>query len=183
MFRFSIRSPLVKAAMLFQAKQDTRYYLNGIRIESSRIVSTNGHCLWMHNFESALDIPESLILQLKGPIPAKSYNINFEVGENSGVAFHEDFDGKVISATYFELISGTYPDIDKVTAPKEDEKLTPEIGFNAEYLSLLQKAAKLVGNPRYPFVTANLRGSSAVSIFNIPGPEFQSKLFLMPVRL
>lgn len=183
MVKFTIRSALVKAAMLFQAKQDIRYYLNGIRIEPNRIAATNGHCMWLHNFESELDIAESLTLQFKGAMPAKSFNINFEVGEKSGVAFSEDVDGKIIAATYFELIDGTYPDIDKVIAPKEDEKPTPVIGFNTEYLSLLQKATKLVGNQRYPSVVVNLRGPDAVSVFNIRGPEFNSKLFLMPVRL
>ena len=183
MIKFTIRSSLVKAAMLFQAKQDIRYYLNGIRIEPNRIAATNGHCLWLHNFDTDLDITESLVLQLKGAIPAKSFNINFEVGEMSGVAFHADIDGKIIAATYFELIDGTYPDIDKVIAPKANEQPTPVIGFNTEYLSLLQKATKLVGNTRYPSVSVNLRGSNAVSVFNILGPEFNSKLFLMPVRL
>lgn len=183
MITFTIRAPLVKAAILFQAKQDIRYYLNGIRIEPKRIVATNGHCLWLHNFETELDISESLTVQLKQPIPAKAFNIRFEASENNGVAYSEDIDGKVIAAAYFELIDGQYPDVDKVIAPKQDIKETPEIGFNTEYLALLSKATKLVGNPRFPSTVATLRGPDAVSVFKIPGPEFQSELYLMPVRL
>lgn len=182
MIKFTLRAPLVKAACLFQAKADVRYYLNGFRVEKERMVATNGHILWVHNFSDKLPIDEPLIIQLKGAIPAKAFNLDFEIPGESGVVFVKCDIGKTIAAIYLETIDGRYPDVDRVI-PKDDHQDTPQIGFNTEYLGVLSKATKLVGNPKFPMVIAKLHGESSAAEFDINGPEFKSKVILMPTRL
>ena len=71
----TVPAALVKAAMLFQAKNDVRYYLNGIMITKSHIVATDGHVMFVSPYESDLRPDEQMIIAIKGKIPAKAHNL------------------------------------------------------------------------------------------------------------
>lgn len=182
MIKFEISAALVKSAMLFQAKNDVRYYLCGVRIEPGRIMATNGHYVFIHDFPEPISIMEPITIFVKGVIPVRARTLKFELSEDRGVAYCEDGIGRVLSAIYFEIVGGNYPDIDKVI-PTDDLAPTDIIAVNSDYLVAINKAAKLCGIPSFPAVTLNLRGHNRGIVFDINGPEFKSKVILMPVRL
>lgn len=81
----TVPAALVKAAMLFQAKQDVRYYLNGIYITQDHIVATNGHAMFVSPYESDLKLEEPIIVAVKGKIPVKAYNLELLYDEETKI--------------------------------------------------------------------------------------------------
>ena len=60
---------------------------------------------------------------------------------------------------------------------------TAEVGVNATYMSLLDKAVKLVGNQLYCGTHLKLHGADNHLIFDILSPEYDSTVVIMPMRL
>lgn len=81
----TVPAALVKAAMLFQAKEDVRYYLNGIYITHDHIVATDGHTLFVSPYESDLRPEQPMIVAIKGKISPKAYNLELLYDEESNI--------------------------------------------------------------------------------------------------
>lgn len=81
----TVPAAIVKAAMLFQAKQDVRYYLNGIYITADHVVATDGHAMFVCPYESDLRPERPVIVAVKGKIPAKAYNLELMYDEESKI--------------------------------------------------------------------------------------------------
>jgi hypothetical protein len=185
MKKFTVLARPFMAAKLFAAKNDVRWYLNGVMIERENIVATNGHAMFVNHSDCEMHgNDQGYIINVIGTIPRKSYKINFELDEEkkSGVAFFECEYGSILGCLYFKLLEGKYPNWSKVikrdlTAP------TSEIGVNATYLSILDKAVKLVGNAKYCGVHLKLHGPDNHLIFDIKSPEYDSTVVIMPIRL
>lgn len=182
---------LLETALIFQAKQDVRYYLNGICfMKDGRIAATDGHRAFIGSkHENQLE--DNVIVFVSKP-PVKRYDMA-EIDTEKGIVtynmvhkyLHNDNSVEeiltLVGAGICKLIDGRFPDIDRVV-PKKTEP-TEIVGFNAGYLAHIEKAAKLF-NDRFAGVKLELQGnaSSAVAVLSAPTGE-TGKVIVMPMRL
>lgn len=75
-----IQSKLIRAALVCAAKNDVRYYLNGVHITPKYIESTNGHVAL--RMEHGIRTKKNIIVQFEGPVPAKA--------ETTELVFHKE---------------------------------------------------------------------------------------------
>lgn len=104
------------SAMIFQAKCDVRYYLNGIYFApDKKLYSTDGHRAFLGEHESE-DLKENIIVAIKGPKFVKFDKAKLDT--ESGIVTYFYDEGLRVGATICEVIDGKYPDINHMI-PKE----------------------------------------------------------------
>lgn len=177
--KIKVSKILLESALIFQAKNDVRYYLNGVCFKADgRVCSTDGHRAFVGGKHDA-DLKEDLILSITKS-PTKNYDYA-EIDTDTGiVSYHTDTTLR-IGVGLCEVIDGRFPDIDRII-PKEKSP-TDRIGFNAKYLTDVEKAAKLF-NPKYSSVTFELNGNTGSSVAKLKscfGEE--AKIIVMPMRI
>lgn len=189
MNKFTIPARHIKAAMIFQAKGDVRYYLNGIHLnkEEGRIESTNGHCLITLGSDEIKEIPKSMIIHVSGTVPASAFYADVTmINDICGVIEFRNGKGDRVPShgtrkrLFFDVIEGRYPDIEKVL-PSGNLVKTDKIGFNPEYMGWAGKAASALGSP-YCVAVAGLRGPNNSIEISIMGLYDEVKVFVMPCR-
>ncbi|ANW46842.1 RusA-like Holliday junction resolvase [Salmonella phage IME207] len=177
--KLKINKLLLESALIFQARNDVRYYLNGICfMPDGRIASTDGHRAFIGGSHDNT-LTENVIIKI-GKSPTKRYDYAI-IDTKSKIATYHDEAGVMVGAGICEEINGRFPDIDRVI-PKET-KAAEEIGFNAGYLVNIEKAAKLF-NPKFCSVKFELNGNTnaAVCCLNSPSGE-TAKIVVMPMRI
>lgn len=204
----TVPAALVKAAMLFQAKNDVRYYLNGIIITKSHIVATDGHVMFFSPYESDLRPDEQMIIAIKGKISAKAHNLElfYDDERNIGVArcvevtpfymkvrnrITGEFDDVPPTAAavldgqghqqcaFFHKIDGKFPDWERVV-PTGEAIPTDRIGINFDFCARVAKACKELGSP-YPQCAVNLRGATAAIEVDLQSRHYAgAKVIIMP---
>lgn len=141
----------LKAALLFAATNDIRYYLNGVFLDSKtgNMAATDGHRLivieagW--NNEHDVIIPNTF---LDGVIKALQKHDTVEIEydpETNIIAFHSP-----LHSWSAKAIEGRYPDIQAII-PRDDVR-SPGV-FNPEYLMDAVKAVNLLTGARYKMIT------------------------------
>lgn len=179
MMKLKISKLLLEGALMFQAKNDVRYYLNGICfMPDGRVAATDGHRAFIANKHDN-KITDNVIVSVSKS-PTKRYDYAFLDTKTKMVTYHDVFD-VLVGAGICELIDGIFPDIDRVipkqTAPAE------QIGFNAKYLADVEKCAKLF-NPRFESVRFELNGNTNAAVANIRAPTGETaKIIVMPMRI
>lgn len=162
------------SAMIFQAFDDERYYLNGICFApDKKLYSTDGHRAFLGEHESE-DLKENVIVAIKGPKFVKFDKAKLDT--ESGIVTYFDDEGLRVGATICEVVDGKYPDINHMI-PKEKNPVS-EICFNASYLADIDKAAKLY-NPRFPSIKIKTNGNDSASIVELSKNAF---VIVLPVR-
>ncbi|MDU7405632.1 MAG: hypothetical protein E7L15_17470 [Citrobacter portucalensis] len=177
--KLKICKTLLESALVFQAKNDVRYYLNGICfMPDGRIASTDGNRAFIGgNHENKLE--ENVIVSVSKS-PHKRYDYAELDTETKLVTYHHE-SGLMVGAGICDVIDGRFPDIDRVI-PKEKSP-AEEIGFNAKYLADVEKAAKLF-NPRFEGVRFELNGNTSAAVANLSSPEgLTAKIIVMPMRI
>lgn len=179
MMKLKISKLLLESALIFQARNDVRYYLNGICfMPDGRIASTDGHRAFIGgSYDNTLT--ENVIIKI-GKSPTKRYDYAI-IDTKSKIATYHDEDGVMVGAGICEEIDGRFPDIDRVipkqTLPAE------EIGFNAGYLVDIEKVAKLF-NPKFCGVKFELNGNTNAAVCCLSAPTGETaKIVVMPMRL
>lgn len=177
--KLKISKLLLESALIFQARNDVRYYLNGICfMPDGRIASTDGHRAFIGGSHGN-KLTENVIIKI-GKSPTKRYEYAI-IDTKSKIATYHDEGGMMVGAGICEEIDGRFPDIDRVI-PKET-KAAGEIGFNAGYLVDIEKVAKLF-NPKYEAVRFDLNGNTSAAVANISAPTGETaKIVVMPMRL
>ena len=139
----TIEAKVLKAANLFTAKGDIRYYLNGIHLNKRGAVeATDGHTGFIVEDETLINIEKSIIIRIHGTIPAKAGMAYIEVvDKDKGMITFEN--NEVILA--FSIIDGKFPDMQRVTPKPSEEEAVKEIGINPDYVVRIQKASKILG--------------------------------------
>jgi|HubBroStandDraft_1064217.scaffolds.fasta_scaffold177777_3 hypothetical protein len=160
MHTFLIRPDVLKAALLFAAKSDVRYCLNGVllerRADSRRLVATDGHRLICVNLP---DLAQQMNMQHEhegdempptGPGDAVQYIVPRSLCEKAVKALGKETyltvrcggDCASINGMKEKLIDRKYPDYARIV-PRE---VSGEFqGYNGEYLADMSKARKLLG--------------------------------------
>ncbi|MGU5686838.1 hypothetical protein [Aeromonas caviae] len=207
----TVPAALVKAAMLFQAKNDVRYYLNGIMITKSHIVATDGHVMFVSPYESDLRPDEQMIIAIKGKIPAKAHNLElfYDDESNIGVArcvevtpFNMKVRNRITGefedvpptaaavldghghqqCAFFHKIDGKFPDWERVV-PTGEAIPTDRIGINFDFCARVAKACKELGS-QYPQCAVNLRGAKTAIEVDLQSRNYAgAKAIIMPCHV
>lgn len=178
--KLKVSKLLLEGALIFQAKHDARYYLNGICfMPDGRVAATDGHRAMIAS-KHENKIKSNIIVSISKS-PTKNYSYAVIDTKAKIVTYHGSFDDVLVGAGICSEIDGKYPDIDRVipkqTAPAE------QIGFNAKYLADVEKLAKLF-NPKYESVRFELNGNTSAAVANVSAPTGETaKVIVMPMRL
>ena len=177
--KLKISKLLLEGALMFQAKNDVRYYLNGICfMPDGRVSATDGHRAFIANKHDN-KITDNVIVSVSKS-PTKRYDYAVLDTKTGIVTYHDDTE-LMVGSGICSLIDGRFPDIDRVI-PKETAP-TEQIGFNAKYLADVEKLAKLF-NPKFEAVLFELNGNTSAAVANISAPSGETaKVVVMPMRL
>lgn len=188
------QSRLLAAAAITMAKQDVRYYLNGILLEHPPkgtdgliIVSTDGHRLFAAIDESAYltpSWPERFILKLSDDA-LKAIKLVKNLGEPVTVEVTKDNVTVSVNGSKFancEEIDGVFPEWRRIAKDVGDD-ITPG-WFNQNYLADFAKIATILDENRSRFGNAiTLRGNDAESACNVYFDNSPHAFgILMPIR-
>lgn len=177
--KLKVSKLLLEGALMFQAKQDVRYYLNGICfMPDGRVAATDGHRAMIAS-KHENKIKSNVIVSISKS-PTKNYSYAVIDTMAKIVTYHNNFD-VLVGAGICSEVDGNYPDIDRVipkqTAPAE------QIGFNAKYLADVEKLAKLF-NPKFEAVLFELNGNTSAAVANISAPTGETaKVIVIPMRI
>ncbi|NMC22243.1 MAG: hypothetical protein GYA32_00635 [Serratia sp.] len=177
--KIKVSKILLESSLIFQAKKDIRYYLNGICFKADgRVCSTDGHRAFVggkHEGEIGKDV---ILAVTKSPTKAYDYA---EIDTDTGtVSYHTDATVRV-GVGLCEVIDGRFPDIDRIV-PKEVNP-AERIAFNAGYLADIEKAAKLF-SPKFTAVTLELNGPNSACAAKLKSPHGEeAKIIVMPMRI
>ena len=177
--KLKVSKLLLEGALIFQAKQDARYYLNGICfMPDGRVSATDGHRAMIAS-KHENKIKSNVIVSISKS-PTKNYSYAVIDARAKIVTYHNNFD-VLVGAGICSEVNGKFPDIDRVipkqTAPAE------QIGFNAKYLADVERLAKLF-NPKFESVCFELNGNTSAAVANIIAPTGETaKVIVMPTRI
>jgi DNA polymerase III sliding clamp (beta) subunit (PCNA family) len=179
MKNFEIDARQIKAAMTMQAKNDIRYYLNGLLIGGGKVVATDGHRLIV--VESPASTFEPAIFAIRGKIPARAMSCEFVfIGGDHGVVMSKDGRSCDIDAVVkFSIVDGRYPDYKRVIPKGKPESVT-SVGFNIGYLADVHKASKALGST---FGGGEFEFHENSVLIKIKTPENSAKCVIMKMRL
>lgn len=177
--KIKVSKILLESAIIFQAKKDVRYYLNGICFKADgRVCSTDGHRAFVGGkHEGELD--DDVILSVtKSPTKAYDYA---EIATDAGIVSYYSDEVVRVGVGLCNIIDGKFPDIDRVI-PKETSP-TERIGFNAKYLADVEKVAKLF-NPKWESVVFELNGHTNATVAKLKSyNDEDAKIIVMPMRI
>ena len=177
--KLKISKLLLESALIFQARNDVRYYMNVICfMPDGRIASTDGHRAFIGGRHDN-KLTENVIIKI-GKSPTKRYE-HAIIDTKSKIATYHDESGTMVGTGICEEIDGRFPDIDRII-PKQTSP-TEEIGFNAGYLVDIEKAAKLF-NPKFSCVKFELNGNTNAAVCCLSAPSGETaKIVVMPMRV
>ena len=125
-----VKSAYLKAALINQAKNDIRFYLNGICfMPDGRLAATDGHALFKGYHESKLDAP--VIVAVKGKVPTSFERAIITLpdpvaGESDAERLSKEgtirYVGNLemtVGMGWCYLVDGRFPDIDRATLNTE----------------------------------------------------------------
>lgn len=162
-----INAEVLKAAMLYKAKNDVRYYLEGLYIDNNTIINMNGHIC----FKAPIESDEQRIIRFQGKLPT-----NFKECVITGdIAEFTDDKLNVVAKLGVETVDARYPDYNRLYNGDVGE--ISEIGFRGDYLQVLGKTAKLLDeHQRCKFTFKNAIDGVKIKIG-------VAEVILMPFRL
>ncbi len=177
----------LRAAMLVMAKNDVRFYLCGVYFDTDKtLAATNGHCLFtgMHETEG---LEKGVIVNLMAKVPNHGMaEFTFEGDDQDGIVKFYDpvITDKVIGVGLCSRIDGRFPDYKRVSDSEPSKEPITQIGFNADYLGLLEKITRIITSSKFNAVTLQLsseHGLARAKIHNIENEP--AHLFIMPMKV
>ena len=167
----------IKAVMLAAAKNDIRYYLNGVMVRNGEMAATNGHMVLMVKSESIKSDGEYIIDNgtLKMLLTAHKGikgDTRIEVVDSVAITGNSK-----ISIT---PVDGKFPDVNRVIPQEPSGEIAH---FNAEYLLACQKANGEFLGGKYHWVKLQHNGQAGAKFES--EDEDGNKLIgvVMPVRI
>lgn len=175
-----IDSKILKAAMMFQAKNDPRYYLMGVHLSNhGRVEATNGHIGILIDCEELKENEKSHIISIHGTIPNKAGNAFIEiVDEKKGFITFEKKDEMLA----FSIINAKYVDFERVLPKEEDKKPVDDIGVNPDYILQTQKALRVLSGP-HTGVKLQFYGQHKAIKATLEIPTHKAFALIMPMRV
>ena len=168
---------LLKAAVLFTSKEETRYYLKGVSIQATlatvKVASTDGHRLFVaricqeENTETfSIIIPSEAIATA-----TKGAKHSLDLSKLSDTQWR-------LGDTIFTPIDGTFPGYERII-PTGVSGETAQ--YNPEYVAALGKANKLLGGSAEN-VTIGFNGDKPALVTGSGYKAHNALAVLMPLR-
>lgn len=168
----------LRAALCIAAKQDIRYYLNGVYVECdstrTRVVATNGHAMYIEDrnsepntWQGTMIVPRAILeMVTKGFHNLDMAWINVKEQDKHGHVTRATIKtGAVMNDIEFGAIEGVFPDYTRVIPSKIDS--TEAAQFQPEYLAAFAKVAKVHGHRSGAFhLHHNGNGAALVTFSN-----------------
>lgn len=129
-----IQTHLLRAALVCVAKNDPRYYLQGVHINSKYIEATNGHVAL--RMEHGIKTRRDTILEFKGSVPAKAVTTEICFTKEPYAIHRDSTDQRVGFTVLASYDDARFPDLDRVI-PDKFEPCLPH--FQAAYLAYPEK--------------------------------------------
>lgn len=152
-FTVEVKRAQIRAALIFSAVKDIRYYLNGVCLHigecgDARLVSTDGHRMAIIKLCDQSDAtPGEYILPndaLKSIKKSGKFDIALRLTiESQNFRLIDPVDNSILCGA--ALIDGKFPDYQRVMHLPDAESISPG-AFNAAYLADIQKALKELGS-------------------------------------
>lgn len=176
--KIKVSKLLLESALIFQAKNDVRYYLNGICFKADgRVCSTDGHRAFVGGKHDN-KLNEDVIVSVSKS-PHKRYDYAIIDTKSQIITYHVL--ESMVGAGICSVVDGKFPDIDRII-PKQTSP-TEVIGFNAKYLVDVEKAAKLF-NPKFESVKFELNGNTSAAAAKLRSPTGETAtIIVMPMRI
>lgn len=189
----TVPSRLLRAARLFQAGDDIRYYLRGVFLNrNGYIEASNGHIAFRAQCDACKKLPESLILRIQGSAVGKGDEEARIYLDDSGMGwmtFGKSEGDKDRTDSYgmrvrlnIATIDGRYPDMEKMFTPPAKMEPVSEIGINGDYIAVAGKAAVALGSPR-PQMRFRLNGAVGAIWVDAPVSKYSHTMLIMPCDL
>ena len=169
--KITIPYKYIKSADIFRDEKDVRTYCKGFIISDGKLITTNGHYLFITDVDSG---DTSLIFNFIGKIPTSADAVEIDFTENLAT-FTSEKKG-VVAQMGIEVLSGQVPNYKRVTEAFEPRPVD-EIGFQHKYLNDISKAGKAVG---VDAIKLEFGGASNSTIIRL---DKQSAIYLMPCRI
>jgi DNA polymerase-3 subunit beta len=159
----TIEPKILKALLVTAAKQDVRYYLNGIafdaQAERTIWASADGHRMSIYNGTASDDGMTGL-----GILPRDYAEAVLKVaGKNKYLLFTIDLVALTIAESLTgmsgKLVDGTFPDYRRVVPLTASGEVAQ---FNPEYVGDIARQAKAIGCSRYASIANNGTGGALV---------------------
>lgn len=169
----------LKAALCIAAKEDIRYYLNGVLVEAgalvTRVVATDGHMLFAHDYkhgtpqwEGKFIIQRDTLEMLTRP-RQRSDVVQVEIIR---LATHKDSVHEVEEARFvfpaqigFKPVQGVFPDYRRVIPAK----VSGEAGvYNSTLVAAMEKARKAMGGLSHGHLAVYQGGADGCALVDLP---------------
>lgn len=161
----------IKAADIFRDEKDVRTFCKGFVINDSKLMTTNGHYLFIADISSD---DAQLIFNFIGKIPASADIVEIDFKEKLAT-FNSEKKG-VVAQMGIEILDGQVFDYKRVTNSFES-KPVDAISFQGQYLNDLAKAAKIVDKKNVIIEPSGANGASRI------GMGADCSVYLMPCRI
>ena len=168
---------LLKAAVLFTSKEETRYYLKGVAIQANlatvKVASTDGHRLFVARGDQPENTETFLIIIPSDTIASatKGAKHPLDLSKLSETQWR-------LGDTIFTPIDGTFPEYSSIV-PTGVSGETAQ--FNPEYVAALGKANKLLGGSAEN-VTIGFNGDKPALVTGSGYKAHNALAVLMPLR-
>lgn len=190
----SLPAPAIKAAMLFQAQGDIRYYLNGILLDPAGfIVATNGHYLIKIACKEVKRLKQKYVINIYGAkIPAKADRVHFHPdknGELGTITMSNSIDQIMDQSRFFRVVENggkQYPDYDRVIPCRKTNppKAVEKISFNMDYAATIAEAMKALSpGMKQPCAILYFMGEDKSIRVSPQSISFDVDIILMPARI
>lgn len=149
----------LKAMALLASKQDIRYYLNGVLVESTgaytRLVATDGHLLGVFQISETAHDGNAFSIIIPNEIIAKLDKKDNFLSTNE----HGNWS---IDGISFTPVEGKFPDYMRVLPAKPASGESAQ--FNPELITRFAKCSKLLNGRPWPVIAHNGESSALVDI-------------------
>lgn len=161
----------IKAADIFRDEKDIRTYCKGFVINDSKLMTTNGHYLFIADIESG---DKQLIFNFIGKIPTTADVVEIDFTEK--LATFASAKKGTVAQMGIDVLSGQVPNYKRVTEAFEPRPVD-EIGFQHKYLNDISKAGKAVGVDTIKLEFGGATNSTRINL------DKHCSVYLMPCRI
>lgn len=161
----------IKAADIFRDEKDVRTFCKGFVINDSKLMTTNGHYLFIADIDSG---ESRLIFNFIGKIPTSADIVEIDFTEKLAT-FNSEKKG-VVAQMGVEIFDGQAFDYKRVTGSFSPKPVS-EIGFQHKYLNDISKAGKAVG---VDVIKLEFSGATHTAMIKL---DKHCSVYLMPCRI
>lgn len=167
--KITIPYKYIKSADIFRDEKDVRKFCQGFQLRNGKLMTTNGHYLFMAPAEHG----NELLFNFIGKIPTGSDNVEIDLDDNMAIFTHEK--KGVVAQLGIEIIDSPCFDEKRVTESFSSSNVE-SVSFQGKYLGDIAKASKILD---VGAVVIEPSGSLGVSRIKMK----ECEVYLMPCKI